>query len=362
MSLTNPAKQPGVFRSSEKGSTQMPEKPEIEKIRVLHDLHTQFDVPEAVRNTLHSQLKPGSQEQIDRFMSGFKIEDWFEWIFCPMPWVRLIHGLDQQQFPQRSKESYQVPDFLIIVETSARTHQPLLVEVKRVPQEKETLKLQESQVTLCQQYASAVNIPLVYVVYWDRLSAWTMNTVDTFDTKASSRKLTMPKAFELDCSAILGDISHLIPNSLVRLSRFTTRDVVPNCVQHRKYGRLLSDALVLGDKRIEMSSVESAAIDSMLAMKLRSENDVGEDVTELIEATDELYLLKLSSWITRHLGLFRTEPSERYSNMSAHVITDLMKKLDCPVMHLFPTNRTEDLRRIDSLFRSYAPPANDETT
>jgi len=333
----------------------MPDKPEIEKMRVLHDLHTQFDVPEALRSTLHSQLRPGSQEKLDRFMRGFKIEDWFEWIFCPMPWVQLIHGLDQQQFPHRSKEQYQVPDFLVIVETSALTHQPLLVEVKRVPREKETLKLQDSQVTLCQQYASTVNIPLVYAVYWDKFSAWTMNTVDAFETKLSTRKLSMLKALELDCSAILGDISHLVPHALVRQSRFTKRDVTPDCVQHHKYGRLLSDTVILGDKRVEMTSIESAVIDSMLAMKLDSEKNVGDDVTELIETTDELYMLKLSSWITRHIGLFRTEPSEQYTNMSAHVITDLMKKLDCQVMHLFPTDRTENLKQIDALFRTSAP-------
>jgi hypothetical protein len=330
----------------------MSEKPEIEKLRVLHDLHTQFDVPAAVRSMLQSQLSAGSQEQVDRFISGFKIEDWFEWIFCPMPWVQLIHGLDQQQFPGRSKEKYQVPDFLMLVETSAFTHQPLLVEIKRVSREKRTLKLQDSQVALSQQYASVLNIPLVFAVYWEFLSAWTLNTVDAFESRSSSRKLPMTRAFELDCSAVLGDISNLVPPGLVRLSRFTERDVTPDCVQHREYGRLLSDTVILGEKRVDMTSLESAAIDSMLAMKLRSEKNMGDGVTELVETTDETYILKLSSWITRHLAFFRTTPSEQYANMSAHVIMDLMKKLDCPVMHLFPTDRTEDLKRIDSLFRT----------
>jgi hypothetical protein len=303
-------------------------------------------------------MQPGSQNQIDRFMSGFKIENWFEWVFCPMPWVQLIHGLGQQQFPKRSKEKYQVPDFLVIVETSGLIHQPLLVEVKRVPREKETLKLQKSQVTLCQRYASTMNFPLVYAVYWDKLSAWTMNTVDTFETKSSTRKLAMMKAFELDCSAILGDISHFVPNSLVRVSRFTKQGVTPNGVQDQKYGHLLSDTVILGDKRVQMSSIESGAIDSMLTMKLQREENVGSGVTEIVECTDDSYILKLSSWITRHIGLFQTEPSEQYSNISAHVITGLMKKLDCRLIHLFPTDRTEDLKRIDSLFWTSAPTKN----
>jgi hypothetical protein len=127
-------------------------------------------------------------------------------------------------------------------------------------------------------------------------------------------------------------------------------------VQHHEYGRLLSDTVILGEKRVDLTSLESAAIDSMLTMKLRSEKDVGEGVTELVETTDDIYMLKLSSWITRHLGLLNTAPSEQYANASAHVITDLMRKLDCPVMHMFPTDRTEDLKRIDALFRTTAPP------
>src|SRR5687767_9396215 len=97
----------------------MPDKPEIEKLRVLHDPHTQFDVPEAVRRTLESQLSPEDQGLVERFISRFTIEDWFEWIFSAMPWVQLIHGLDQQQIPTRSKDKYQVPDFLLLVETSS---------------------------------------------------------------------------------------------------------------------------------------------------------------------------------------------------------------------------------------------------
>ena len=176
----------------------VPDKPNIERIKIFHDLNTQFDVPEAVRIALQSQFSGGSPEQVERFIGGFKIEDWFEWTFCAMPWVLLIHGLDQQQFPARSKEKYQVPDFLVLVETSALTHQPLLVEVKRVSREKTTLRLQDSQVLLCQQYASTLKIPLVYAVYWEFLSAWTLNTVDTFEIKSSTRKLSMTTAFEMD--------------------------------------------------------------------------------------------------------------------------------------------------------------------
>jgi hypothetical protein len=198
----------------------MPDKPEIEKLRVLHDLQNQFDVADSVKSILEAQLSAVDQARIERFVGGFKIEDWFEWIFSAMPWAVLIHGLDQQQFPSRSKEKYQVPDFLTLVETTALSHQPLFVEVKRVPHQKTTLTLQDSQIALCESYASVLNIPLVFAIYWEKLNGWTLNTPDTFERKASTRKLPMTTAFEIDCGLILGDVSYLVPQSLTRVSRF----------------------------------------------------------------------------------------------------------------------------------------------
>ena len=178
-----------------------------------------------------------------------------------------------------------------------------------------------------------------------------MNTVDSFETLASARKLPMLRAFELDCSAILGDISYLLLNPIVRRSRFTTDAVTSDCVKHHRFGRLLSDIVKVGEKQAELSNVESAAVDAMWAMTLQSEKDLGDGVTELIEANQDPYVPKLSSRVMRLAGLFQTEPSEQSSNMWAHVIADLMEKLDYPVVHLFPTGATEDLKRLDAIFR-----------
>lgn len=330
----------------------MPEKPEIEKLRVLHDLRTQFDVPEAIRKSLESQLSPDDQGRVERFVSGFRIEDWFEWIFSAMPWVQLIHALDQQQFPARSKEQYQVPDFLLLVEASDLVHRPLFVEVKRVPKDKFSLKLQEFQIGLCERYAATLQIPLVYAVYWERLGGWTLNTPDTFELKSSRRKLTMTSAIELDCGAILGDISHMVPPALVRVSRWSLLNVTDRSIRHEKYGRLVTDTASLGDCKVEMTGMESAAIDSMLNMSRIKETALGNGEFELTESPDSVYILKLSSWITRHLAVIKTPPSERDANVSAHVITEFMKKLECPLLHLFPKERSTQITRLDEVFRT----------
>jgi hypothetical protein len=330
----------------------MSDKPEIEKLRVLHDLQVQFDVPDAMRTTLESQLSDDDQSRIARFVSGFRIEDWFEWIFSAMPWVKLIHALDQQQFPSRSKSEYQVPDFLVLVEATDFGHKPLLVDVKRVPQDKRKLKLQGAQCDLSERYAATLNAPLVHAVYWEFLSGWTMNTPDTFETKSSSRKLSIEKAFEFDCSAILGDISHIVPESLKRALRFSQQDTACAAVFHEQHGRLVSDTATLGERQVVMTGIESAALDSMLAMKETGLSVLGESEVELTETLASVYVLKLSSWITRHLSLLNTEPSEELSNVSAQVIVDLMKKLGCPTLHLFPRERTEQMKRLVSLFMS----------
>jgi len=329
----------------------MPEKPEIEKLRVLHDLQNQFDVSDGFKSALKAQLSDDDQNRIERFVAGFKIEDWFECIFSAMPWSLLIHGLDQQQFPSRSKESFQIPDFLMLVETTELNHQPLLVEVKRVPRQKATLKIQGSQIGLCKNYATALNVPLVFAIYWEKLNGWTLNTSDTFEGKASTRKLPMTTAFEFDCGLILGDVSYFVPQSLTRVSRFDKNGVSESSVRHEKYGRLVSDVAVLGDNRIEMTSMESAAIDSMMTMN-RDEKRLANGQTELLGNLDENYMLKLSSWITRHLSLFNTKPNEQYANVSAHVISNLMNNLGCPPRHMFPSGRSNELKRLETLFMS----------
>lgn len=331
----------------------MNDKPEIEKLRVLHELQNQFSVPDAVKKTLEAQLSNDDQNRIKRFVAGFKIEDWFEWTFSAMPWALLIHGLNQQQFPAQSKHKFQVPDFLMIVETTALTHQPLLVEVKRVPHQKQTIKIQGSQFALCENYASALNVPIVYAIYWEKFNGWTLNTPDIFERKSSNRKLPMLMAFELDCGLILGDVSYFVPRTLTRISGFDEIKVDEPYVRHDKYGRMVSDVAILGEKKVTLNSLESGAIDSMLTMKTRDIKRHKNRTTEIVESPEENYMLKLSSWITRHLMTFNITPTEEHSNVSAHVISELMEKLGCPAVHIYPSKKTDNLKNLESLF--FAP-------
>lgn len=326
------------------------DKPEIEKHRILHELQAKFDVPDAFKSTLESQLSENDQKRIGRFIAGFKIEDWFEWTFSVMPWVRLIHGLDQQQFPSRSKSEYQVPDFLMLIETSELTVQPLVVEVKRVSGDKTTLKVSKSQIELCQVYTDTIRLPLVYAIYWEKFYTWTLNTPDVFEGKSATSKLGIAAAIEYDCGAILGDISYLISPTLTREVQFDLSVISEDSIRHKKYGTLLSDAVTLDGKRVELTPVETAAIDAMLSMSTVERRRDG-DKTTLLERLDDVYLLKLSASITRHLAMIGLQPTDESSNMSVHVITEVMDKLDCSIIHMFPTDGSPQLKILDRMFR-----------
>lgn len=331
------------------GTTAMP-KPEIEKFHVLHKLENEFDVSDDVRQSLHAQLNEEDQDRISRFMEGFEIEDWFRWTFSAMPWAHLIHGLHQQQSPVRSKSEFQVPDYLTVFEASDLTLQPLLVEVKRVSGMKMTLEIQESQIGLCEKYASTLNIPLVYAVYWQRHSAWTLNTPDSFVPKSSTRKLELTTAFELDCGTVLGDISFLIPQSIARVTVFD-HQAPPDGIRHETLGTLVSDDIRVGDREFALTTVETAAVDSILSMRDVSKTVDGSKTT-ISQRLDENYLTKLSNWITRHLAIFGITPTEEHSNVSAHTITNLMEKLECTRCHMFPTGRTPQISQLDQVFRT----------
>ena len=179
--------------------------PDITKHRALYDVKQNFNVDGELFSSLAAQLTEEDQSRIDRFFSGFEIEEWFEAIFGIMPWSHLLHGLSQRQLPSRSKATLQVPDFTAFVEASTFKSKPLLIEVKRVSGKKQTLKLRKTQVYPTRTYANTLGVPLVYAIYWDLLRAWTLNTHDSFENKSSTFKISLATAFEFDCSLIFGE-------------------------------------------------------------------------------------------------------------------------------------------------------------
>ncbi len=322
---------------------------DITKIRALHDVKQYFEVDDDHVESLAAQLSEEDQSSIDRFFRGFEIEDWFEAIFGIMPWSHLLHGLSQRQVPSRSKETLQVPDFTAFIETSTFRSEPLLIETKRVTGNKQTLKLRKTQVEPTLTYTNTLGIPLVYATYWDLCGAWTLNTLDSFESNSSTYKIALATAFEFDCSLIFGDVFYLITQQIHRVRTFSTEPIDSPPVVHETFGGLLSDEVTIDDKTHSLSGVEPAVLDSMFAF---AETDVSHDQhrTTITSETREIFCFKFSAWITRYLSLYRIAPDEPHANAAGHVILELMKKLDIPRVKMYPTGRTPELIHLDSRY------------
>ncbi|HAW30593.1 MAG TPA: hypothetical protein DCY03_21115 [Planctomycetaceae bacterium] len=322
---------------------------DITKIRALHDFRQNFKVDNDYIESLAAQLSKQDQTSLNRFLSGFEIEDWFESIFGIMPWTTLLHGLSQRQVPSHSKAAFQVPDFEANIETSALNNEPLLIEVKRVSGKKQTLKLRKSQVTPTQKYASMKGVPLVYAIYWDLLHGWTLNTLDSFKNNSSTFKISLLEAFEYDCSLIFGNVSYLITQQVHRVQVFSTEPFASPPVIHETFGALVSDQVTIDNKTYSLNGVETVVLDSMFSF---SETNKSSDLsnTTIRSETRDIFCFKLSDWITRYLILYKVKPDEKFANSSAHIIMNLMKKLDIPSVMMYPIGRSPELIELDSLY------------
>jgi len=54
-----------------------------------------------------------------RFEKGYAAEDLFMRIYSLLPWIKSVVPLGQEQFPEKSKEQLQVPDYEIMFETGS---------------------------------------------------------------------------------------------------------------------------------------------------------------------------------------------------------------------------------------------------
>jgi hypothetical protein len=56
--------------------------------------------------------------------------------------------------------------------------------------------------------------------------------------------------------------------------------------------------------------------------------------------------------ITRHLAHFKAQPTEELAHSSAAAIMEFVKKPDCSLLQLFSSSGSQQLRRLDQLFRT----------
>lgn len=101
-----------------------------------------------------------------RFEKGYATEDLFMRIFSLLPWVRSIVPLGQEQFPESSKETIQIPDYEIIFEAGNEIDTAtILVEVKLVDGDKQTFELQKYKYEVLYEYSSHKKVTLLFAIF-----------------------------------------------------------------------------------------------------------------------------------------------------------------------------------------------------
>jgi len=243
---------------------------DINKIKVIHEIKNSFTVDDTTLNKFIEQIDSSDfKENIDRFFRGYKVEDNFHILFSAMPWVKLIHELGQNQLPTLSKEVYQVPDFTILFETSKKENKPILLEVKSVKGDSQSLEVMTKQLNACVEYSKILGIPFLYSIYWDKYQTWTFNAIENFEVKTKKHKIKIFDAIKNDLSVIVGDITFVISQPIYRKTICDKSITDSTKPQHEKFGVIISDSVSADNSNfIEIESIESAIIDASIKMKI----------------------------------------------------------------------------------------------
>ena len=318
---------------------------DIKKIQIIHDVKETFLVEDKDLENLMNQIeKSDLKENIDRFFRGYKIEDLYSFLFGALPWVKLLHGLEQTQVPPISKENFQVPDYLCIFENSTGSVKPILIEVKSVNGDKKSLELMRRQIEATKNYSSCVGLPFLVGIYWDKYGIWTHVPVEAFEEKKNKYKITMEEAYKSDVSSIFGDLSFLIHTPIYRKTVYgNTEDKVP---VHQKFGSVLNDyASADGSTYFDIRPFESAIFDAIVKFTVISE-EKDNNKTVVIEKSANNYIVKLSHWMLRYLGVFDVEPTFEYFDISRRYIIETMKRLNVTMSYPIPATDNAMSRKL----------------
>ncbi|MBT2157731.1 hypothetical protein KK420_10790 [Clostridioides difficile] len=106
--------------------------------------------------------------------------------------MKTVVPLGQEQFPEKSKETLQVPDYEITFEAGSKTNTScILVEVKLVDGDKQTYELQKYKYEVLKEYSSQKNEPLLFGIFWIKQGVWTINSIESFSEKVVHTRYRM---------------------------------------------------------------------------------------------------------------------------------------------------------------------------
>lgn len=283
----------------------------IQSIRAIYDVaksareaHNPLD-DEIIKKLLRCAVNDAEfEDKYNRFKRGYAAEDLFMCIYSMLPWVKLITPLGQEQFPEISKEEYQVSDYEVLFECGSKLKtEQCLIEVKLVDGDKQTHEVKKYQYEVLRNYAEGKREKILFAIFWRKKMIWTVIPIDVFDEKSSCYKIDFDTANQNDLSAIFGDYTYVFNEKCFRKSKFEIDAKKSDyCHGHEVYGRAVYEGLSIdGEEYYEMSFFEPPVLDAAFDFKEIS-HDSDDNVTELREELDKIpYNYRLSSLIIAFL-------------------------------------------------------------
>ena len=259
-------------------------------------------------------------EKFPRFQKGYAAEDLFMRIYSLLPWIKNIVPLGQEQYPEKSKETSQVPDYNVTYETGADSTLSLLIEVKLVDENKSTHAIKSFQYNVLNKYSTDNNLPLLFALFWKKKGVWTLNSIHSFRQLSSEYKISYDQAVKNDLSSIFGDYIYVFMKPFYRKSSFNIDASVNSeyYSSHEELGRtILEEISYDGTTYQKLDPLFSPVIDSIFDMKEISKKHLTPDTIELIESYSptqtSLVAIKLSTLIYFYLvKLWRINKHDLY--------------------------------------------------
>lgn len=155
-------------------------------------------------------------DRVRRLDIGLPLEDEFSIICGWLGKCRLIHKLDQQQYPASSKSEYQVPDLLACFNRNDGSSITTLIEVKNF--EGNVLSLKPEYRAKLNAYSDLLNVPIL--VAWKRWGIWCLVSLEEFKMAKRNFNLNFNDAIQNSLlSYLAGDFSYsLSVNAGVHIS------------------------------------------------------------------------------------------------------------------------------------------------
>lgn len=214
---------------------------EFEEAKLLYDLVTKstrhIDKDRLSKVVPQLGFSTGTDDvltRLDRLMRGLPAEDEFMAMAVWMEKCKLIHKLEQEQFPLSSSDKYQVPDILAVFDHNGQEI-AVLIEVKT--SEKQTfpfakLRFAESLYERLNNYANLAGLPLL--IAWrtppfiiDRRGGyWMLFDIREMQQHESAYYMDCSDAMKADLMFLLLDSVHVVPKPGVSFT-FVLEDLGP---------------------------------------------------------------------------------------------------------------------------------------